>query len=58
MSIDPELSRRLQERSRLTAANMPLTGRWCMKRVLLRLRIHFLEQAVRMGGRFRPLVEL
>jgi len=59
MSIDPELSRRLQERSRLTAANMPLTGALVRATGALAIADPFsAEQAVRMGGVvFRPLVQ-
>ena len=59
MSIDPELSRRLQERSRLTAANMPLTGALVRETGALAIADPFsAEQAVRMGGVvFRPLVQ-
>ncbi len=59
MSIDPDLSRKLQERSRLSAANMPLAGALVRETGALAIADPFsAEQAVRMGGVvFRPVVQ-
>lgn len=57
MSMDPQLSRKLQDRSRLSAANMPLAGALVRETGALALADPFsAEQAVRMGGVvFRPV---
>ena len=59
MSIDPDLSRKLQSRSRLSAANMPLTGALVRDTGALAVTDPFsAEQAVRMGGVvFRPILQ-
>jgi DNA-binding transcriptional LysR family regulator len=57
MSMDPALSRKLQARSRLSAANMPLAGALVRETGALAIADPFsAEQATRMGGVvFRPL---
>lgn len=59
MSIDPALSRKLQARSRLSVANMPLAGSLVRETGALAIADPFsAEQAVRMGGVvFRPVVQ-
>jgi len=59
MSMDPVLSQKLQSRSRLSAANMPLAGALVRETGALAVADPFsAEQAVRMGGVvFRPLVQ-
>lgn len=59
MSMDPELSRKLQSKSRLSAANMPLAGALVRETGALAVADPFsAEQAVRMGGVvFRPVVQ-
>jgi DNA-binding transcriptional LysR family regulator len=57
VSMDPALSRKLQARSRLSAANMPLAGALVRETGALAIADPFsAEQATRMGGVvFRPL---
>lgn len=59
MSMDPVLSRKLQARSRLSAANMPLAGALVRETGALAVADPFsAEQAVRMGGVvFRPVAQ-
>ncbi len=59
MSMDPGLSKKLQSRSRLTAANMPVAGALVRETGALSIADPFsAEQAVRMGGVvFRPVVQ-
>jgi len=59
MSMDPDLSQKLQSRSRLSAANMPLAGALVRETGALAVADPFsAEQAVRMGGVvFRPVVQ-
>lgn len=59
MSIDPDLSQKLQKRSRLSAANVPVAGALVRETGVLAIADPFsAEQAVRMGGVvFRPLVQ-
>ncbi len=59
MSMDPALSQKLQGRSRLSAANMPLAGALVRETGALAIADPFsAEQAVRMGGVvFRPVVQ-
>ena len=59
MSIDTDLSKRLQERSRLTVANMPVAAALVRETGVLAIADPFsAEQAVRMGGVvFRPLTQ-
>jgi len=59
MSMDPNLSQKLQSRSRVSAANMPLTGSLVRETGALAVADPFsAEQAVRMGGVvFRPIVQ-
>ena len=57
MSMDTELSQKLQERSRLSAANMPLAGALVRETGALAIADPFsAEQTVRIGGVvFRPI---
>ena len=57
MSMDPKLSQKLQDRSRLSAANMPLTGALVRETGALAIADPFsAEQTVRIGGVvFRPI---
>lgn len=59
MSIDSNLSQKLQRRSRLSAANVPVAGALVRETGVLAIADPFsAEQAVRMGGVvFRPLVQ-
>ena len=59
MSMDPGLSQKLQSRSRLLAANMPLAGALVRETGVLAVADPFsAEQAVRMGGVvFCPVVQ-
>ncbi|MEP3276665.1 MAG: LysR family transcriptional regulator [Stappiaceae bacterium] len=59
MSIDGELSQKLQSRSRLSAANMPVAGALVRETGVLAVADPFsAEQTVRMGGVvFRPIVQ-
>ena len=59
MSMDPALSQKLQSRSRLSAANMPLAGALVRETGALAVADPFsAEQAVRMGGVvFRPVLQ-
>ena len=59
MSIEPSLSQKLQSRSRLSAANMPLAGALVRETGALAIADPFsAEQAVRVGGVvFRPVVQ-
>ena len=59
MSIDSALSQRLQDRSRLTAANMPVAAALVRETGVLAIADPFsAEQAVRMGGVvFRPVTQ-
>jgi len=59
MSIDPGLSQKLQKRSRLSTANVPVAGALVRETGVLAIADPFsAEQAVRMGGVvFRPLVQ-
>lgn len=59
MSMDPALSQKMQSRSRLSAANMPLTGALVRETGAMAIADPFsAEQAVRMGGVvFRPVLQ-
>ncbi|MGH1482347.1 MAG: LysR family transcriptional regulator [Geminicoccales bacterium] len=59
MSIDSELSRKLRQRSRLSATNMPVAAALVRETGVFAIADPFsAEQAVRMGGvAFRPLVQ-